>query len=59
MDKLRKSTTNKVIFGVCGGLAEYFDTDATIIRLFTAIISIFLPVGILCYLAAALIMPKN
>ena len=59
MDKLRRSTTNKVIFGVCGGLAEYFDIDATIIRLLTAIISIFFPVGILCYLVAGLIMPKN
>ena len=59
MDKLRKSTTNKVIFGVCGGLAEYFDTDATIVRLLTTIGSIFLPVGILCYLAAALIMPQE
>lgn len=59
MNKLGRSTTNKVIFGVCGGIAEYFDVDATIVRLLTAIGMIFIPVGVFCYLAAALIIPKN
>lgn len=33
MNKLTKSTTNKVFFGVCGGLSEYTGIDAPIIRL--------------------------
>lgn len=59
MKRLKRSSTNKIIFGVCGGIAEYFDADATIIRLLTVIGTIFLPVVVFCYLAAALIIPKN
>ncbi|MCH8568048.1 MAG: PspC domain-containing protein [Balneolales bacterium] len=59
MAKLRKSTTDKVIFGVCGGLAEYFSFDPTIVRLIfvaTAILAIGSPV--LIYLVLAIAMPK-
>ena len=61
MKKLFKSKTNKCICGVCGGLAEYADTDPTIIRL-AAVILIFasgLFLGLLLYLIAAIIMPTN
>lgn len=58
--KLLRSKTNRVIFGVCGGISEYFDlNDATIVRLLTAIGSVFIPVGILCYLIAAIIIPQE
>ena len=33
MKKLYRSETNKMIAGVCGGIAEYFDIDATLVRL--------------------------
>lgn len=61
MKKLFKSKTNKCICGVCGGLAEYADTDPTIIRL-AAMLLIFasgLFLGLLLYLIAAIIMPTN
>ena len=61
MKKLFKSKTNKFICGVCGGLAEYADTDPTIIRL-AAVLLIFasgLFLGLLLYLIAAIIMPTN
>lgn len=61
MKKLFKSKTNKCICGVCGGLAEYADTDPTIIRL-AAVLLIFasgLFLGPLLYLIAAIIMPTN
>lgn len=61
MKKLFKSETNKCICGVCGGLAEYADTDPTIIRL-AAVLLIFasgLFLGLLLYLIAAIIMPTN
>ena len=61
MKKLFKSKTNKCICGVCGGLAEYADTDTTIIRL-AAVLLIFasgLFLGLLLYLIAAIIMPTN
>ena len=55
--KLYRSKTNKKIFGVCGGLAEYFDIDATIVRLVLVLAVLFAGVGVLAYLIAALIMP--
>jgi phage shock protein C len=57
--RLTCSKTNKVIFGVCGGIAEYMDADASIVRLITAVGSIVFPVGFFCYLTAAMIMPQE
>ncbi len=55
--KLYRSKTNKKLFGVCGGLAEYFEIDVTVIRLILVLAVIFAGVGVLAYLIAALIMP--
>lgn len=58
MKKLKKSN-NKIICGVCGGLSEYFNFDATIIRLIVCVLSVFsFGTGILLYIVAALIMPS-
>ena len=54
--KLFRSSTNRMISGVCGGIAEYLNVDPTVIRLLWVIFSIF-GVGILVYIAAAIIMP--
>ena len=59
MKKLYRSETNKMIAGVCGGIAEYFDIDATLVRLGFAVFSIIGGSGILLYLAAAIIIPKK
>ena len=56
--KLYRSRTNKKFFGVCGGLAEYFEIDATIVRLILALLVVFAGFGVLAYLIAALIMPE-
>ena len=56
--KLYRSRTHKKLFGVCGGLAEYFEIDATIIRLILALLVVFAGFGVLAYLIAALIMPE-
>ncbi len=58
MKKLFKSTTDKKLCGVCGGIAEYFNIDSTIVRLIWAILSIWFGFGILIYIIAALVMPK-
>ncbi|MDO4744129.1 MAG: PspC domain-containing protein [Clostridia bacterium] len=58
MKKLFKSTTDKKICGVCGGIAEYLNIDPTIIRLIWAILAIFFGTGILIYIIAALVMPS-
>lgn len=54
--KLYRSSTNKMICGVCQGIAEYVNIDPTVIRLLWVIFSIF-GVGIFVYIIAAIIMP--
>lgn len=56
--KLYLSETDKKIFGVCGGLGEYFGIDSTIVRLIWVIIALS-GVGILAYLIAGLIIPNR
>ena len=57
--RLTKSKTEKKIFGVCGGIAEYLDVDPTIVRLIWAGSVIMFGVGALGYLVAALILPED
>lgn len=56
--RLERSTTNKVIAGVCGGIAEYLQVDPTLVRVFF-VISIFLTAGlaILGYIVLLVLMP--
>lgn len=56
--RLTKSNDNKVICGVCGGIAEYFNLDATLIRFAWVIFVLFGGSGILLYIIAVMIMPK-
>lgn len=57
--KLYRSNTDKKITGVCGGLAEYFDVDSTIIRLIWVLLACITAfVGaFVAYLIVALIIP--
>ena len=59
MKKLYRSTTDKMIAGVCGGIAEYFGIDATLVRLGFAVFSMACGTGVLAYILAALIIPEN
>ena len=54
--KLRKSNTDKKIFGVCGGIGEYFGIDPIWVRLAWAVLVFVFGTGILLYLVFALIM---
>jgi phage shock protein C len=61
MKKIYLSDKDKKIAGVCGGIAEYFDVDSTIVRLlvvFIALVTAVIP-AIITYLIAALIIPKK
>ena len=58
MEKKLKRSANKMIAGVCGGLAEYLGMDATIVRVIYALLVLFGGVGILLYIILALLMPK-
>lgn len=57
--KLYRSKTDKMFAGICGGLAEYFSVDATLIRLVWLLVVIFtgfVP-GVLVYILALFIIP--
>lgn len=55
--KLTKSGSDRVIDGVCGGLAEYFGIDAVLVRAFFVLIGISGGTGVLLYLVLVVIMP--
>lgn len=56
--RLYRSKTEKVIAGVCGGLAEYLNLDPVVVRIL-AIFSAFAGVGIMLYIAALFVIPEN
>ena len=57
--KLYKSNANKKLCGVCGGIAEYFNVDPTLIRLLWAFCTLFVGAGIFAYIIAAIVMPDQ
>ena len=60
--KLYLSETDKKISGVCGGIAEYFDIDSTLVRLAWVVLSLAFSLGIgglIVYIMAAIIIPKR
>ena len=59
MKTLRKSSRNKMVCGVCGGIAEYFNIDPTLVRLGFVACSIIFGSGLLAYIVAAVIMPND
>ena len=57
--RLYKSNRNKMIDGVCGGVAEYFDIDPTLVRLGWVLFCAMGGSGLLVYIIAAVIIPRN
>ncbi|MGM9615129.1 MAG: PspC domain-containing protein [Oscillospiraceae bacterium] len=57
--RLYKSNTNKMIDGVCGGVAEYFGIDPTLVRLGWVVFCAIGGCGILAYILAAIIIPRS
>lgn len=57
--KLYKSSTDKKLAGVCGGIAEYFNIDSTLVRLGWVVFSLLGGSGLLAYIIAAIIVPEN
>lgn len=59
--KLYRSTTDKMLCGVLGGLGEYFGVDSTLIRLVFAIGAVFTAVVpmLMIYIIAAIIIPQG
>ncbi|MDD5696516.1 MAG: PspC domain-containing protein [Candidatus Pacebacteria bacterium] len=57
--KIYRSQKNRIIFGVCGGLAEYFEIDPLLIRIFFILLVIAGGSGVLFYLILAVLIPKE
>ena len=56
--KLYRSSTDKMLAGVCGGLGQYFGIDPTVVRLIFALLVVFgVGSGVILYIILALIMP--
>ena len=57
--KLYRSKKDKMIAGVCGGIAEYFDADSTLIRLLMGLSVLLGGAGVVAYIIAWIIIPEN
>ena len=59
--KLYRSTNNKMISGVCAGIAEYFNIDPTLVRLLFAALTLFSAAfpGVILYLIMMIIVPQK
>jgi phage shock protein C len=57
--QLYRSRENRRIAGVCGGLAEYFNIDATVIRLAWLIFTFTFGMGLLAYIIAIIVIPEG
>ena len=60
MKKLYKVEQGRMVCGVCGGIAEYFNVDPSLVRIITVILCLFPPIpGIIAYIIAACILPNK
>ena len=57
--KLYLSDTDKKLSGVCGGIAEYFDIDSTLVRLAWIFFACFIGSGVIAYIICAIIIPHK
>jgi phage shock protein PspC (stress-responsive transcriptional regulator) len=57
--RLMRSSSNKLLAGVCGGVGEYLDIDPTVIRLLWIVLTFLAGGGILLYIICLFIMPKD
>ena len=57
--RLYKSRNNKMICGVCAGIADYFNIDPSIVRVLWAVLALAAGAGVLAYIACAIILPEG
>lgn len=57
--KLYRIKEGKTLAGVCGGIAEYFNIDPTVVRLIWALVVLLGGAGIVAYIACAFIIPEK
>lgn len=57
--RLYRSRRERLVCGVCGGVAEYFNIDPTIVRLAFLLFVFCVGSGVLAYIIAAIVMPDD
>ena len=57
--KLYRNMENRLISGVCSGVADFFDIDPTIVRLIWALIALCAGTGVLAYIVCAFVIPEK
>lgn len=57
MNKTLRKSNNRIICGVCGGVAEYFGWDTSLVRIAVAVLCAVSGVGVIAYIAGAIVMP--
>lgn len=57
--RLYKSRNNKMVCGVCAGIADYFNIDPSIVRVLWAVLALAAGTGVLAYIACAIILPEG
>jgi phage shock protein C len=57
--KLCRSETNRMLAGVCGGLADYFNIDVTLVRILFVVLAVFGGSGIVLYGAMWQLVPEE
>ncbi len=58
MNKLYRSRNDRMLAGVCGGIAEYFDIDSSLVRIGLVLMIVFGGTGVLAYIIAWIIVPE-
>ena len=59
MKKLCRSNRNRMLAGVCGGIAEYLDIDPTLVRVIWAVLSLTGGAGLIAYIVCIVLMPEK
>ena len=57
--RLYRSTSDRQLAGVCGGIAKYLNLDPTVIRILWVIITLFVFAGLIAYIACVFIIPEE
>lgn len=59
MKRLTRPKNNKVIAGVCAGIANYFNIDPVLVRIIWLVLLLFLGIGLFLYLILWVVMPEK
>jgi len=59
MKRLYRSRNQRMLGGVCGGIAEYFNVDPTLVRLAWVLFGALAGSGVLAYIIAVLVVPEG